>query len=536
MLGARAGSMSAVEAWAGYVAPPVTASNVFINPSAINYFAPAVPLLNLYQMGEGFRNELAGGSSAVMASYDSDGYPMEVPFGIGGLAQKVTQYCAALAYTGHYVCKWDGDGDITIYNASSTISSVPNRIVVNVASVDLNDSLVVQITRSNPADHIRNIRLVHASHEAALDGGQLWHPDYLAKLSGVGGLRFMDWGGTNWSSNVLWANRTTPTQLQGNAYKGVSYEHMIDLCNTLGCDMWVNIPHRADNTYVANLAQLIFDNLDAGLNVHVEYSNEVWNGIFSDGVAGPGTHGQFTWAVAQGLALGLDHVGDYQNPTSGYDFWAGIKYQTQRSTEIFQIFKGILGAAVTRVIGSQAGNAEVSNVIIRSLANAAVCPLRTDPDAACDAIAIAPYAGGGIIDAMYTAGAPKTADEIFTRLMPRVVSDTTAFTAAHYTLTHAAGLGLVSYEFGQHLVGTDQNAVNDNGLTAALIAANHDSRMLDFYRLIIAAWITESHGGIINFFSWIAPDSKFGAWGMLVSQTEVESPTTPKYTAYLEAA
>ncbi len=227
-------------------------------------------------------------------------------------------------------------------------------------------------------------------------------------------------------------------------------------------------------------------------------------------------------------------VGDYAHPDASYDYWAAIKYQAVRSAEIFDIFTGIFGSRVTRVIGAQAGNAEVARVIIHSLADATVNPLHATANAQCDAIAIAPYAGGGIIDAMYAASAPKTADEIFTRLAPRVASDTTAFTAANYAVVHAAGYELISYEFGQHLVGTGA-AVNDTGLAAALIAANHDPRMLDFYRLIKAAWDTESHGGLTNFFGFISPDSKFGAWGLLTDQVSPESASTPKYTAYLEA-
>ena len=41
------------------------------------------------------------------------------------------------------------------------------------------------------------------------------------------------------------------------------------------------MPHLANDEYVRNLAQLIYRQLDPGLRVWVEYSNEVWNGIFT---------------------------------------------------------------------------------------------------------------------------------------------------------------------------------------------------------------------------------------------------------------
>ena len=56
---------------------------------------------------------------------------------------------------------------------------------------------------------------------------------------------------------------------------------MIELCNKLDADMWVNIPHLATDDYVNQLADLIKTNLDADLRVWVELSNELWNGQFS---------------------------------------------------------------------------------------------------------------------------------------------------------------------------------------------------------------------------------------------------------------
>ncbi|MBK7010044.1 MAG: hypothetical protein IPH36_16110 [Saprospiraceae bacterium] len=55
---------------------------------------------------------------------------------------------------------------------------------------------------------------------------------------------------------------------------------MIQLCNELDKDLWICVPHLADSTYVANMAQLFLDSLDDHLNIYLEYSNEVWNWIF----------------------------------------------------------------------------------------------------------------------------------------------------------------------------------------------------------------------------------------------------------------
>ena len=53
-------------------------------------------------------------------------------------------------------------------------------------------------------DPPRNIRLCEARHEALLDGGELFNPDWLAKVrEGSGIVRFMDWQRTNGNLSTL---------------------------------------------------------------------------------------------------------------------------------------------------------------------------------------------------------------------------------------------------------------------------------------------------------------------------------------------
>ena len=69
----------------------------------------------------------------------------------------------------------------------------------------------------------------------------------------------------------------------GKQSQGEAWEYMIMLANATHHDMWINVPVSADDDYVTQLANLIRNGnqytggLDAGLNVYVEYSNEVWN-------------------------------------------------------------------------------------------------------------------------------------------------------------------------------------------------------------------------------------------------------------------
>ncbi len=104
---------------------------------------------------------------------------------------------------------------------------------------------------------------------------------------------------------------------------GVPLEVMVALANQVGADPWFNIPHFATDEFVREFAEFVRDNLDPGLQVHIEYSNEVWNAEFD----------QFHFANEQGLELFGDQFGDF--PVSVYYGF--------RSAEILSIFRDVFG-------------------------------------------------------------------------------------------------------------------------------------------------------------------------------------------------
>jgi hypothetical protein len=91
----------------------------------------------------------------------------------------------------------------------------------------------------------------------------------------------MDWLSTNHSANAIvsWADRPTRERKPTEA-EGARWETIVELANTVRRDPWINIPVRANDDYVRNLATLLRDTLDPSLAVYVEYSNELWNGTF----------------------------------------------------------------------------------------------------------------------------------------------------------------------------------------------------------------------------------------------------------------
>ncbi|MFN0244677.1 MAG: Ig domain-containing protein [Planctomycetota bacterium] len=129
------------------------------------------------------------------------------------------------------------------------------------------------------------------------------HVDGLAK----GPIRFLDWDRVNevggnapdhWfvqdtfdKSRLLLTDVKQSERATDSRLLPVAYEYMIELCNQVGCDMWINVPHQEQDpasgappidyaAFCDGLANLIIDRLDPELNVYVEWSNEVWNDKF----------------------------------------------------------------------------------------------------------------------------------------------------------------------------------------------------------------------------------------------------------------
>jgi hypothetical protein len=114
--------------------------------------------------------------------------------------------------------------------------------------------------------------------------GDLFTPQFLQQLAPFGAIRFMDWLQTNGSKIVQWSDRPTlDSETWERPGYGVPLEVCIALANQTGKDIWLNIPHAADDDYITKFGELVHRTLRPDVNCYVEYGNElVWNtaGVF----------------------------------------------------------------------------------------------------------------------------------------------------------------------------------------------------------------------------------------------------------------
>ena len=397
--------------------------------------------------------------------------------------------------SGRYVVTYAGQGELDYSGEVAVLAREPGRDLVEVRS-SAAGGLFMHIFATNPADYIRDIRVVR---EAVAAGGSpaTFADAFLARLGSYRVLRFMDWGRTNLTALERWDERPEPSDARWSLDTGVPLEVMIDLANETCSEPWFNIPHRADDEYVRNAAQLIHERLAPDLRVWVEYSNETWNGIFE----------QAAYVDAQGLALGL----------SDDAFIAGRRFHSRRSVEIFRIFAQEFAGArqLQRVMGG---------FVTVPFANQVTLEFE-DAYLETDALAIAPYFGHEWGTDRVQETRQMTVAQLLAKLRGESMPSALALCEENRVLADKFGVGLVAYEGGHHLNAPQLGA--GDPVHAKFFAAARHAEMGAIYSDYLAAWrdiASSPKGGTFVNFTLCGAFSNFGCWSVLEFITQAPTP------------
>ena len=228
---------------------------------------------------------------------DVNGYPIEIPYSVGGAPQIVKTIWANLSAwpEGDYTLLYEGDGDFDYWGDLSFVSQSANKKILKFVRPASGEGVFeLKITRSNSSNPIKNIRLLMPGAEITYQSQPFYTP-FVQRLLPFKAIRFMDWGQTNnWGNadagsgydeatdtvRIEWGQRAQMSNLTWANNKGMPYEMMIELCNELNKDMWICIPHNASSDYIKQMSVLVKTRLKPNLKVYVEYSNEIWNWMF----------------------------------------------------------------------------------------------------------------------------------------------------------------------------------------------------------------------------------------------------------------
>src|SRR3990172_739770 len=317
----------------------------------------------------------------------------------------------------------------------------------------------------------------------------------------------MDFMDTNCSQIAYWSQRPNLDDATFSS-KGIALELLIDLSNRLKADPWFCIPHLADDQYVRNFAEMVKRLLDQNLKVYVEYSNEVWNGMFP----------QSKYAGEEGQKLGFA-----EKPWE-----AGWRYTAYRSVQIFKIFEQVFGGndRLVRILPSQAANPYVSERVVEF----------QDAYKNADALAIAPYISFNISPGGKPAAedvAQWSVDQVLDYIENKALPESIRWIQGNKEIADKYNLKLMTYDGGQHMVGVGVGENNEK-LTALLHEANAHPRLAEVYRKYYQAW-EQNDGDLFCYFSSVGKWSKWGSWGLLQYYDD-DPDESPKFTATMSWA
>lgn len=442
--------------------------------------------------------------SQISVPLNLNGYPLEIPYSDGvhppQLAKTLMLWDIGLSVPqGMYRLKIAGNGQVRLSFGAFGTFNCPIDTFVNVTG-----QVMLEILVSNVANPINDIKFIYPDYVNRYQT-QTFTDEFVDFLEDFQVIRFMDFTHTNGSPIISWSDRTSPLYYSQAKFGGVAWEYVIDLANQTQKDIWINIPHKADDNYIQQLASLLQNNLNANTKIYLEYSNELWNSAFSQN------------ADCAAFAQNIGYVGQ--------PWERAWKYTAKRSADVFKLFEDVFmnDQRLVKVIPSQAVNSWLTNQLVTFFNDPIYNPHRVSANA----IAIAPYFGHEVADNIVSS------NQVNSITVPQIMQELqNALNSAYQamddnkTVAITHNLQLICYEGGQHLVATGNN-VNNATLTPKLMATNHDAALESLYCDYFDHWYT-SVGGLFCHFSSHGTYSKWGSWGVRENFQDVNN---PKYLA-----
>jgi hypothetical protein len=306
----------------------------------------------------------------------------------------------------------------------------------------------------------------------------------------------------------------------------VSWEYFIKVCNQIGRDAWINIPHLTDDTYITNLARVFRYGSDANgnpytsdqavpvnpplrpdLHLYVEWSNELWNGGFTQ------AHDNSVAADAEYANNDVNHYAFDKEGASDSNLrhWRRTAFEIVHASEIFRSVFGdsAMMPQVRPVLALWTSNSWLTGLQLRYIDHV-FGPLN-------------PYGNLGrkVNELIYgvagttytylddlTGNTAITIDQYFAQLEKNLVGQTKPWLEQFSCLARKYGLATMCYEGSQHTLVADSDKPN----TAVQLAAQYDARMKTFTTDMYTTWF--QIGGGLHSYSGIAyPYSAVGQWG-----------------------
>lgn len=431
---------------------------------------------------------------------DEHGWPVQLKHKNGETAAIDQERPAYMYFYGRRVeglvtVEWDGDGEVGIQGAGYPLKEdfYPGKNK-RVYKWDFKTGEPkVLIMRSNPENYVKNIRIWMPGFE---DGRTVFHPEWVDMLKPFGALRFMEWNAANITVVKEWSERKSPLAMRQT--RETAWEYVVQLANLMNRDPWISIPHLASDDYVRELTRFLKENLNPGLRVYVEYSNEIWNNSFS----------QTRWLQERAREdIETKNIADDRGRPARP--WEHAAYLCgKRSAEIWRIMANEMGdpESIVRVMAH-----------FRFLEKAMAGAL--DPDHGEGRVDLIAFHGYFIsrrsLDYALRTGIERwSLDDGFDMLFQLTLLEDAVKWERDFAEVRAnwPDIPVTCYEGGQHFANPFDVGAQGEDMLAKMMMVNRDPRIRFIYHTALEAWWLAGGSGFTAFTD-VGNWSKYGCWG-----------------------
>lgn len=417
---------------------------------------------------------------------------------------------------GTYKVSFNGQANVEPVASNASTANLLYDPGQNLTTLDVilpKDANQLALAFTGTHGNIKNLRVIRPGYDPA--NPPLFTREFLAHIARFKTIRLMEWLETNGRDEVTtWASRTDPARTRYAAATGTPWEDIVALANLTKQDIWINIPIRATDDYIEHVARLLKESLNGQSRIYVEYSNEIWNAMFT----------QFGINVD----MAVDEVRRRPDSPLAYDgqkdkYLLAFRRVAQRLKDISDTFR--------RTFGDEAMMTRVRPVFSGQIVRPALAEMGLDyiarrygpPANYFYAFAGAPY---------FNMGKRQTAEGLTPTdvldAFEESVRDLPAFSLLENNLALAAwyGLPFIAYEGGSDTFGP--------GSIEAKKQASLDPRMLTICRQYLTNWYSSG----AKLFMWFTAgagnwDTQYGTWGLT---TDLAIEDTPKIRCVDEIA
>ena len=460
--------------------------------------------INIFLSSNGF-GDYNSPWAPYQGKYDTSGYPSS-DFG-------VTVFTNSAAESGNYSFSCLGKCTSIIAIGAVAIDALH----YDSASNRTNTTIVVSKGASEchlklQGTGMSNMKLLRPNYTS---DANVFTNDFTKALKAFSGMRFMDTQATNNSTISGWTDRPMPSDFS-YAAKGISYEDAIKLGAITAKDVYLHIPHMADDDFIARFATLAKKLVPTSMKCYVEYSNEIWNGIFT----------QADYNINKAIEESKTDTSLQITKTIVNRYYQGWCRTAKMAVKISKALDYPNDSRFRPVLATQLGNTSVGKTGLEYINRVYGAPSKF-----IFGLAGAPYFGN--IDTFMDRDDIKL-DEFFTKyaitfshngnketlqgdnfLLDRA-NGAIDYCADHFALAKTWNVVPMSYEGGLDMGQFDASV-------DVKTKAQDDPRMGDVHKAYYTKWFAQN-GGQFFHYKLDCNYSKWGYWGLTDNITETDTP------------